>query len=321
LPLCSPSAIAASASKPPTLSTGRATAVSYSSATLTATVNPEATATSYYFQYGTTAYSAQTTSTAVGSGSAGVHVNQVISGLAIGVEYHYRVVAVSAAGTAVGLDRVFTTKKTPLRFEVSSSPRQVAFGDTLTISGMLTGTGSGGHEVVLQASPFPYFDVFSDFGAAQLTDAAGNFSFQVPALPQSTHLRVVTLDPVPVHSAVMTIRVAVRVALHVRRTRRQGYVRLYGTVTPAVSGAQVAFQWLRPGRAPAFAAGAVVKGGSANSARFSSVVFVPPGKGGYYRALVQVPDGRYVSASSLPVRLHASPSPRRRVRRRVRRRR
>ena len=44
------SAIAA----PPTATTEAATAVSYEQATLKGTVNPEGSATSYYFEYGTT---------------------------------------------------------------------------------------------------------------------------------------------------------------------------------------------------------------------------------------------------------------------------
>ena len=38
--------------------------------------------------------------------------------------------------------------------------------------------------------------------------------------------------------------VAVRVSFHAHRTRRRGFVRLYGTVAPAEVGAAVGFQLL-----------------------------------------------------------------------------
>jgi hypothetical protein len=45
-------------------------------------------------------------------------------------------------------------------------------------------------------------------------------------------------------SPVVLENVAVRVAFHVRRARRRGFVRLYGTVAPAEVGALVGFQLL-----------------------------------------------------------------------------
>jgi hypothetical protein len=49
-------------------------------------------------------------------------------------------------------------------------------------------------------------------------------------------------------------------------------------------------------------------------------VFIAPGRGGYYRAMVLVPDGRLLSAASRPVRLRAAPGPSHRVSRRRHRR-
>jgi hypothetical protein len=54
----------------------------------------------------------------------------------------------------------------------------------------------------------------------------------------------VTVGKPVVSSPVVVENVAVRVSFHVRRARRRGFVRLYGTVAPAEVGALVGFQLL-----------------------------------------------------------------------------
>jgi phosphodiesterase/alkaline phosphatase D-like protein len=107
-------ASAAIAAGEPAASTGNATAITPTSATLNGTVNPEAQATSYYFEYGTSnAYGSQTPTSPVGSGSADVSVSAPLSGLTPESTYHYRVVAINASGTTLGSDVSFTTPKPP----------------------------------------------------------------------------------------------------------------------------------------------------------------------------------------------------------------
>ena len=50
-----------------------------------------------------------------------------------------------------------------------------------------------------------------------------------------------------ISSPVLVESVAVRVAFHIRHTRRRGYVRMSGTVAPAEVGSLVGFQRLKPG--------------------------------------------------------------------------
>ncbi|MDQ6750050.1 MAG: N-acetylmuramoyl-L-alanine amidase [Actinomycetota bacterium] len=96
---------------PPTVVTGSATAITTSSATLAGTVNPNGQATSYHFDYGTTAtYGRQTPPVAAGSASTAGSVSATLSGLARKTGYHYRLVASSANSTAVGADATFTTR-------------------------------------------------------------------------------------------------------------------------------------------------------------------------------------------------------------------
>ncbi len=87
--------------------------------TLDAQLNPDGASTSYHFEYGrSSAYEAQTAAASLGAGTEAVEVARHVEGLAPGVLYHYRVIAVSdlmvkGALTAVafaGPDRTFITQ-------------------------------------------------------------------------------------------------------------------------------------------------------------------------------------------------------------------
>lgn len=105
---------ASAAPGPPTATTGSASNVAQSSATVNATVNPNGTDTDYYFQYGTTtAYGSNTASTDAGAGTADVAATANLTGLTPSTTYHYRVVAVSTAGPTDGVDQTFTTTTPP----------------------------------------------------------------------------------------------------------------------------------------------------------------------------------------------------------------
>jgi hypothetical protein len=300
LPLSSQATIKA---EPPRASTGSALHVGESTVALNATVNPSDQETTCYFQYGTTtAYGAQTPTAALGGGAVGVKVSQPIAGLQAGTAYHYRIVATNATGTSAGQDHTFTTKQIPLRFVIASTSRTGVFGGQFSLAGTLTGTAGANHQVVLEANPFPYLNGFSDIGAPQSTNAEGGFSFQLPSLSQTTELRVRTLDPAPSYSQAVTVRVAVLVSLHARAAK--GLVRLSGTVAPAELGAPVVFQWVRPGGGFVKVGGTIVRRGSANLSRFGAAVAIR--HSGYYRALVQVSNGRQVSGSSRTVMLRAT---------------
>jgi hypothetical protein len=104
----------AGAASSPTVSTGRASSLTTSAATLNGTVNPEGLSTRYSFQYGTTAsYGAQTAIRSAGSGTRSVAVSARVTGLISGTVYHFRLVATNARGTAVGVDRTFRTAGQP----------------------------------------------------------------------------------------------------------------------------------------------------------------------------------------------------------------
>ena len=94
----------------PTVTTGSATSLNSTSATLNGTVNPKGVSTTYYFEYGTTtSYGTSTTSTSAGSGTSAVSVSASISGLTSDTTYHYRLAAVNSMGTSYGDDKTFST--------------------------------------------------------------------------------------------------------------------------------------------------------------------------------------------------------------------
>jgi hypothetical protein len=288
----------ANAASAPSVTTGRSSSVTYSSAVLFGSVNPHAQPTTYVFQYGTTgSYGEQTPLAPAGSGDSAITVSQTLTGLKPLTTYHYRILATSPAGATAGSGRTFHTGPVPLSLAIVGVPNPVVFGSPFLVEGTLSGTGSANHEVALQANPFPYLSGFQTVGNPELTNAAGGFSFPYLGLLENAQLRVVTVGKPEVSSPVLIEGVAVHVVLHARATRRRGYARLYGTVAPAEVGALVGFQLLTPGRS-INTGGTVVKAATATVSSFSRVVRV---RRGLYKALVKISDGAHVSAYSAPV--------------------
>jgi hypothetical protein len=112
---------AAQAAVVPKVNTNGAREVSYGSAVLTGSVNPNGSNTSYYFQYGLTkAYGSQTAIADAGAGTKAVPVRLPISGLQPLTVYHYRLVAVNGAGASIGDDEKLLTTKVPLSLSILS---------------------------------------------------------------------------------------------------------------------------------------------------------------------------------------------------------
>jgi hypothetical protein len=102
---------------PSTATTEAATAVTSTTATLNASVNPEGSATTVAFVYGTdpTLMSGTTTTTgqAIGSGTSAMAVTAALTGLEPGTTYYEQVVATSAEGTTDGAILSFSTPNPP----------------------------------------------------------------------------------------------------------------------------------------------------------------------------------------------------------------
>ncbi len=293
--------VAAQALARPGVSTGAAETVSYGTATLTGSIDPHGSNTSYYFQYGLTrGYGAQTAIADAGAGLGAVRVTMPIAGLQPLTTYYFRLIAVNGVGASTGAGRAFITLKVPLSLAILAAPNPTLFGGTVTVQGTLSGTGNAGVPVVLQSNPFPYTQGFADTGNPELTTAAGGFSFPVLGLTEATQFRVATTTKVPVVSPVTLEGVAVRVEAHVGRAhrRRRHDARIYGTVSPAVDGAEVAVMRITGGRNQ-LVAGTTLHHANATSSRFSCVVRVK--RGAVYRVLVRVTNGAQVSNYSEPL--------------------
>jgi streptogramin lyase len=105
---------------PPSALTEAARGISLTGAVLPALVNPQGQSTSYHFDWGTTsAYGAQlpVVDLGVGADTSDHALEQGLTGLAPGTEYHFRVVASNCGGcpegTAYGADQTFTTTPEP----------------------------------------------------------------------------------------------------------------------------------------------------------------------------------------------------------------
>ncbi len=107
--------VAVGAAPVPSVTTGSTTSITYNSATLNGTVNPNGYATTYQFKYGTTAsYGSTTAVTSAGAGGSTVSVSAAIGSLAALTTYHFQLCATNTYGTACGNDNTFTTANLPV---------------------------------------------------------------------------------------------------------------------------------------------------------------------------------------------------------------
>lgn len=290
------SAVAAAA---PSAGTGGASNVTDQSATLSGSVNPHGSATTYFFQYGpTVAYGSSTPPAAAGSGTSAKRFTTPVGSLTPDTRYHFRIVAHNAGGTTLGGDRTFTTARQPLGFQIAATPNPVPFGATTTVAGTLTGTGGGNRQIVLQQRQFPYTSPFAQVGNPQVTGADGSFSFPGVPVAQNTQFRVQTDKAPTVTSPVVTAGVAVKVSTLTSTTRphKGRSVRFSGHIYPARDGAQIGIQKLNSKQQWVTVAGTITRhsGGTTSQSRYAKSVRVT--RGGSYRVFALIVDGNYVSS-------------------------
>jgi multidrug resistance efflux pump len=94
----------------PSVTTGSASSELTQTATLSGTVDPNGSDTTYYFEYGTTmAYGKRTAAEDAGSATDAAQVSAQIGGLKADTAYLFRLVASNGSGTATGLGEVVKT--------------------------------------------------------------------------------------------------------------------------------------------------------------------------------------------------------------------
>jgi hypothetical protein len=226
----------------PTVTTGNATNLTQTSATLHGTVKPNNQATTWHFEYGTTtAYGTNTPEQGpVAAGSGTTKVSADSTALAPGTVYHYRLVGTNPSGSIPGKDHTFTTRPA---VSLTTSTNEAHFNANVTLSGQVFGTAVGGITVTLQENPYPFAD-WSDISTTT-TDAAGKFQF-IRQLKTNTAWRVVagTKPPGTSNTALVLEQDTVSLKASTTRPHRHRTVLFTGFATPARFGFPVYIQRL-----------------------------------------------------------------------------
>jgi hypothetical protein len=125
------------ASGSPTITSLSASSPGVNSAVLHGDVNPNGSATHYYFQWGlTTGYGSNGTLASAGSGTKPVRVGFAATGLIPGTVYHYRLVAQNALGQTVSADGAFKTGGQPPP-ALATGPAIAVTRNTATFTGVV----------------------------------------------------------------------------------------------------------------------------------------------------------------------------------------
>ena len=230
----------------PAVTTGGVKKLTFQSARLHGSVDPNKEAATYYFQYGPTiALGAETTPVAAGGGDKRKHVVTDIAGLAPVTKYYYRIVARNNSGTVLGKRRTFKTRRQPLGVTLAASPNPVpARSSATTLSGTLSGTGNAGRKVVLQANWWPFTQGFQNVTNEQVTNPEGKFSFPLLSVAVNMQFRVQMPERPGIVSPIVTFGVKpyVKTKVNKHKVKRGKRVRFSGTVNPGGTGGQIAIQ-------------------------------------------------------------------------------
>jgi hypothetical protein len=236
----------------PTVTTGGVALITQNGGKLKGTIDPNGTATSYIFQFGTTKlYGSQSAPLSAGKGNKPKKVSVVVSSLAPATRYHYRLVGLRGNRVFPGKDRTFKTKPQPLGVSLAATPNPIKIGGRSTLAGVLSGTGNGGRRVQLQANAWPYTTGFQGgLVNDQFTTPTGGFSFTVFPVNVNTQYRVLMPAKPEVVSPIVVLGTVGKVTRHTKvshRNDKRALIRFSGRIRPALDGAAVYVQKLRRG--------------------------------------------------------------------------
>jgi hypothetical protein len=156
--------------RPATVTTGPATEITLTSATLTGTVNPNGSMTSWWFEYAIAPigispviYGSRTDTEWLNPGEEEVAVRVTLTRLRPYDSYHFRLVAMNSGGTSQGSDQIFTTEL-PQVSPVVITGLSVSQNPTLLEESSLTFTADG---VATEGGDVYYrFDLIPQYGTS-----------------------------------------------------------------------------------------------------------------------------------------------------------
>ncbi len=134
----------------PAVTTGSASAITATGATLNGTVSSNGATTTVTFDFGTsTSYggSAVAAQSPLAAGASGAAVSAVVSGLTCNTLYHFRAAGTNANGAQTGADATFTTSAcalAPTTTALSSDNNPAIAGTPVTFTASVTGTAPTG---------------------------------------------------------------------------------------------------------------------------------------------------------------------------------
>ncbi len=193
----------------PQVTTSSASAVTKTTATLNAEINPEESSTNGFFEFWNTNTPSsvnQTPTQAVGSDASSHSFSQSISGLHCGMTYQFRAVGLSSQGTTRGTALPLATtachQPGPTCYSLTLGANNLAGGSVPTGTPTASsGCGSGqyvaGEEIQVAAAPASGFTVGSWTGTADDTSTADTNSLVMPAASHAVTVNYLQTAPNP----------------------------------------------------------------------------------------------------------------------------
>jgi hypothetical protein len=261
------------------------------------------------FEYGrSTGYGSHTATIDAGKTDGYKPFSMAIDRLRPNTRYHFRAVATNAAGTTRSLDRSFVTTREPTGISVALAPSRVTWGEDLTVIGQIRGTAVGGTGVALERQNFPFRSGFTEV-ARKTATSKGTFQFNVAALFQTTHFRVVTLTKTPVASRIYTASSAVKVHATGRSLGRRR-ARIKGAIWPRVPNGRVQLKKRSPRGRWVVVKRSNAKAFDANRSRYSFTVKRTRKRGLYRVTVLPTDGGAHIAGRSKQVRVKKLPKKR-----------
>jgi predicted GH43/DUF377 family glycosyl hydrolase len=272
----------------PGATTGSASAIAFNAATVSGSINPNGQPTTYSFQYGPTpAYGLTSAAVSAGSGTTAAATSARLTGLTPSTTYHFRIVATSPAGTAVGADQTFTTLPPP-RLTLTA-PHSTTYGKRVALSGTLKEPGGApvaAQTVTLLQKPAGA-RVFTALGNAKTT-ATGSYTLTAKPTKSTVYEATVTGAT---NSPTAKIGVHQLVALTVVRRGGKGYFK--GRISPSHPKRAVTIQIFNGGRWKTFA-----RLKSSRRSSFSTVKALKPNTKYRFRAVTPADSPRFLNGTS-----------------------